>query len=110
MNRRNTILSLGVVACLSLAGGNAYAQKEKKKEPTQTAITETSQTTPQTTPQETASAVAVKNSKVICKSVKMEGTRLRKRKVCKTKALWDAEREAMNADLDASRRAVYTGS
>ena len=109
MKHHKTILSVGVIGFLTLAAANANAQKENPSPQSDAPKTEAVQTPSDPTSQKTKSA-ELKDNPVICKNVKMEGTRLRKRKVCKTKELWDAERKKMNDDLDKSRRAVYTGS
>jgi len=109
MTLRHSLIILTLVSGLVISGVNAGAQKQDPTPQSNTPKTEAVQTTSNPTPQETKQA-ALKDNPVVCKNVKMEGTRLRKRKVCKTKELWDAERKKMNDDLDKSRRAVYTGS
>lgn len=76
-----TILAAGALALLSLSG-QAMANSPDNNQPP---VDEGEQ------------------NKVVCRRVEAIGTRLASRRVCRTKAQWDAEAAANRQDLDRSQ-------
>lgn len=79
-----TILAAGALALLSLSG-QAMANSPDNNQPPAAKVDEGEQ------------------NKVVCRRVEAIGTRLASRRVCRTKAQWDAEAAANRQDLDRSQ-------
>ena len=106
MKLRSALISLSTIGLLVSASSITFAQSDAQDPAPVTSVlnkeivTEDDQRK-RKLPRQATHNIGLKNgTDIICKKTEQRGTRLRAKKICKTRAQWDVERLEMKRNLE----------